>query len=352
MLYYSHINEDNLVEHQCLHEGLYESLFCIAGSAERLIALLDKPTLKNVFVIDLNSDALYLSELKIKALQFFSVEEYLKFGGVQDVPAYERLKMFDRIAPNLSDDCLHFWRENQAAIKAGILHTGHFERFLKKIRPLLMLWLGKSFYRQFKESQPELPRFTALKWQILTYLFSRREAYLLWGLRDPAFTGPGSSLAVIPSAINHTITEKRFHTSFMNHLIFHGDLKSMKKEELPLSISAEFLLKVKENLPRLKLHYIHGNMLDALKSIEKRHFTNAFFSLSDLLSFESYDYVEQILAWINTNCLSSCRIILRAFVRNRLNKEAIKKYLSIYGSVTDLSEFERTRMYQVFKIDC
>lgn len=351
MIYYAHVNEDNFVENLCLHAGSYMNLFSIAGSGERTISLLDDTRLKHVFVVDVNKEALHLTALKIKALQYLSIEEYLFFIGGKEDPQRNRLKTFKNLAPLLSHSCRTYWENNIAEIKRGLLKTGHFETFLDKIRPLLRIWLGSSFYNQFREPEGKLGRITKWRWKFLKYLFSQRWTYVLFGLRDPAFTGPSATLAVIPHAIDRTLAEGRFHQSFMNHLVFLGNLSEMSREDMPLSLNPDFLLKVKKRLNNLEIHFIHDDLLNALKQTDNKFFHNAFFSLSDILSFEAYEYIRQVLQIIQTKSTGFAKALLRTFLRNQLDRNTLDRYLEPYGKITDLSNLERTGMYQVFDIN-
>ena len=111
MIFYSHVNEDNFVERKILNSESYKDLFCIAGSGERLIALLDNPHLKRVHIIDNNKEALHLTELKLAALQTFSVDIYLDFIGVTDGKS-NRIELFKKIKKELRVDCASFWQDN------------------------------------------------------------------------------------------------------------------------------------------------------------------------------------------------------------------------------------------------
>ena len=81
MLYYSHVNEDNNIEREIVFHNKPSTIFCISGSGERLISLLDTPGLKKVVAIDFNPEAQFLLNLKLTAIQNLSVNSYLDFIG-------------------------------------------------------------------------------------------------------------------------------------------------------------------------------------------------------------------------------------------------------------------------------
>lgn len=138
MIYYSHVNEDNCVERNSFLGCSAKSLYAIAGSGERVIALMDCPTLKTVHLIDNNWDALYLCELKIAALGHLSVEDYLSFVGFAPASG-QRWALFEVLKLMLSEGCRHFWATRQKNIEMGVCNCGHFEQFLQRANPIIRL---------------------------------------------------------------------------------------------------------------------------------------------------------------------------------------------------------------------
>ena len=63
-IYYAHVNEDNTIARDLLFLHQPCTLYCITGSGERLISLLDAPGLSKVVAIDSNPEANFLLELK------------------------------------------------------------------------------------------------------------------------------------------------------------------------------------------------------------------------------------------------------------------------------------------------
>ncbi|MBN8679862.1 MAG: DUF3419 family protein [Chitinophagales bacterium] len=175
MLYYTHVNEDNAVERKAMAGMHVTELFVIAGSGERVLALLDHPGLSKVYVVDNNREALYLCALKIAALKSLDVQSYLRFIGVLETSAEERLQCFAQLAPELAEECLEYWVGKRADLTAGVCNAGHFERFLANARPLLRFFLGKDFYQCLEKSRAEWQHFPHMRWAIVRWLFARRD---------------------------------------------------------------------------------------------------------------------------------------------------------------------------------
>ena len=63
MLYYSHVNEDNRVEKELLDSSAYATIVAVAGSGERILALMDNNICKEFHIVDVNDETLFLLQL-------------------------------------------------------------------------------------------------------------------------------------------------------------------------------------------------------------------------------------------------------------------------------------------------
>ena len=346
MIYYSHINEDNRIERFLLNEGKFSTAVAICGSGERVLSLMDCKACKKLVVVDCNEEAIFLLQLKLAALKLFSVDDYLRFIGHHSMPGKERIALFLSLEKQLPARACAFWKDNLLLIKKGILGIGHFERFLERARPLTNLWLGKKFHNIFKtEGQPD--RFTAARWKLLQQVFSYKMVYRLFGNRDIAFTGSSAELERIPAALDKIIQNEKASSSFIAHLVFKGHLSEMTQMELPPSLQEKILIVIKERLMNheIKLEY---HVADLLQFVQDQPETKrpVFYSLSDIVSFASFNYMQEIIqkTSINENC-----IVGRSFLRNRLTTDHLSLF-NDYGNVSIHDEQESTGMYQVFSL--
>jgi S-adenosylmethionine:diacylglycerol 3-amino-3-carboxypropyl transferase len=349
MLFYTHVNEDNAVERLAMADMQAGELFVIAGSGERVLALLDHPGISTVYVVDNNREALYLCALKIAALKALDVQTYLRFVGLLVASAEERLQCFAQLSPELAEACREFWSTKQAEIAAGICTVGHFEQFLAKARPWLRFFLGKGFYQCLEKPRAEWRRFPHLRWAMVRWLFARRFTYRLFGLRDQAFISAGAELSAIPAAMQQSLLEGRVQESCLFHLVMNGHLRAMPPEYQPPSFQPEVLKRIKLALyeRRLQIHYVLSDVSEALRTLPFQQGVNRFFSLSDLLSFMDWADMEKLIGQIASLPQGQNRAVFRAFVRNRPSDAELGEL----GRVEDLSTAERTHFYQVFQID-
>lgn len=350
ILSYSHVNEDSRAERQLLISHPYETIACVAGSGERVLALLDQPALKNVFAIDTNPTALYLLELKIAALTELGVDQYLNFiGSVSDLNT-ERITAFKYFKRKLSPACLEYWERQEETINRGVVNAGHFEKFIHRIRPILRLYFGKSV-NQFVFSQPDNSEFPSLRWIPIKLVFSQRWTYELLGNRDVAFIAGDASRSKIPEVIEQQVLDGVAWRSFMTHLIFRGDFNLMGENEKPLSFQKIFLKSIHEKLhsPGLKIHYCHGDWMKQCHARELFNRPSVFYSMSDLPSFVPLSYLEKFLSELLGKSSQSRAVVMRSFLRNQLSSEFINSVGHRHEvDIQDLSAHESSGMYQVY----
>lgn len=349
MIFYSHINEDPTPEYTSILQSESDTLYCIAGSGERLIALLDCPSLRRVMIVDSNIEALQLTELKLIALKELPVEDYLGFMGHYDIEHETRLEMYHSIRDLLDNTSSQYWDNNLSKVASGAISCGHFEQFLKRLRPLVRFLIGKKFDRLLTKNTPP-PNQSYLIWNMMKFLFRQRIPYLLLGMRDKAFINTDAVIEKIPDAIQRSLDERSLHRSFMAHLIFKGHLRDMNTD-LPRSVEPEVLLRIKDRLQsnELKLSWIHSDVLQTLPNDLTPASDRVFLSLSDILSFIS---VSQLIDWLTklSGPHQTTTVVVRSFLRNSL-RDHMTPIRDHFGNVRDLSALDPTNMYEVFKME-
>lgn len=344
MIYYSHVNEDNRVEEKLLRDSKSSVLVVVAGSGERVVSLLDEASLKDIHVVDNNIEALHLIELKLTALKNLTSKDYLGFCGYNSMLKDRRLELFKALSEDLGREAFQYWKRNKPEIENGIANSGQFERFLNRIRPLILLILGRHFQKILNCKEASLNRFSLIKWRLLQLSFSKKWVYKIWGNSDPAFISKDAQIGLIPNSLDKVIKEKKASESFMMHLIFKGHLNEMDQESLPPSLQIERLESIRKRLKEgsLKVHYHESDILKWIIENKSKVETNTFFSLSDVLSFEKPIYLKEVL----TLCQGKGNTaVWRTFLRNRIQGEN----LDYNGNgIEDFSKNESTQMYQVF----
>ncbi len=350
MIYYSHVNEDNRVERQLLQESMCDTVVGVAGSGERILALMDNIQSTEFHVVDVNEEALFLVELKLTALRYLSVEEYWTFCGHHPATKQQRKELFHLVKGQLSTSCKMYWEQNITLIEKGIVDAGHFERFLKRVRPIVNLMLGKNFLAVLSGASANSKEFPNRRWKLTREMFSQRWIYKAWGNRDIAFVGKQAYIRHIPEALSSIIYKGEAPSSFIAHLIFKGHLRDMKEADMPPSLQKDVLSAIRRRLisDTIDIYYHHTDVLTFARNAQQSLPGPAFYSLSDILSFESVGYLEKLVAEAS---LPGNRIVWRTFLTNRFEAGGEIPMNKNHKELQDHTAGESTRMYQVFAME-
>lgn len=349
MVYYSHVNEDNVPEREAVLQQQPDTLVGITGSGERLLALLDAPSLRRVIAVDTNSEAQHLFAIKLAALKVLSVDDYLGFIGHLALSAAQRREQLAVVWPHLGNETQSYWLGRVSVIERGIDNAGHFERYLARLRPLVNLLLGAQFRRCFTTPVTQIANFPHRRWQGLMALFSQTWVYQLTGNSDLAFTAPDCDSRLIARALQRTLEQDGCADSFMFHLIFTGHLRNMTDAQLPPSLQPAILHRIQQRLRQddLTIQFVNTDVCQYLRQ-SPAPAEAVFLSLSDLLSFVSASDLVQVLAETKEQYHhTDVQGVVRSFLRHDFQPAELDR-LGEFASIQNISEQERTRMYQVY----
>ncbi|MBC7568883.1 MAG: DUF3419 family protein [Spirosoma sp.] len=349
MLFYSHVNEDNTVERNALLRQQPDTLVSITGSGERLLALLDAPSLRQVVAVDTNIEAQHLFALKLGALKTLSIPDYLAFIGHTALRPAHRRDQLPRIEPHLTDETRQYWSERRVLIERGVVNVGHFETYLARLRPLVRFLLGPHFDACFTKPVTEIAHFPHRRWNGLMRLFSQTWVYQLTGNLDKAFTASDCNSPLIAKALRQTLTQNACAESFMFHLIFRGQLQSMLNEQLPPSLQPLILERIQYRLRQNDLTIQFANE-DICQYLQKYPSVaeSVFLSLSDLLSFVPAEQLLNVLRDVKDQYRNAnVQGIVRSFLRHDFTPDETEQFNRL-ATVEDVSNQERTRMYQAY----
>lgn len=166
-------------------------ILSIASAGDNSFSLLTTdPEL--VVAVDVNQTQLYLVALKKAAIRCLEYDEVLVFLGFRE--GLDRLKLFERLKPELTENICQYWAQNMEVLAKGIIHQGKFERyfqaFAKKILPFihskrqveeLLISKGEREQVRFYETQ-----WNTWRWRLFFHIFFSRFVMGRLG-RDPQF---------------------------------------------------------------------------------------------------------------------------------------------------------------------
>ena len=127
-LRYSQVWEDSRTARSglALHSG--DAIISIGSAGCNVLAmLLSQP--RRIVAVDLNPAQVALLELKLAALLTLEHSEFVALLGARDHS--DRLALFDRVRPRLTESARRYWDARVIDIEEGILASGRLERYFR-----------------------------------------------------------------------------------------------------------------------------------------------------------------------------------------------------------------------------
>ena len=270
----------------------------IASAGDNTLSLLISQP-KKVYALDINKTQLYCLELKMACFKALSYEEMLAFLGIGTC---NRVAVFEKLIPYLSEEANNFFRKNLKIIKKGIIHVGKFERFFHLFRNVVIPVVS---------SKKKLARLSELSdYQEQTdyynrYIHTKRFQFLFRIVFGHKFLGTMGRdrdfyQYVEEKEESGNDLKKRFefgisHTkNRTNPYLCYIANQTYRENALPLYLKREHFNTIKKNL--FKIEMIHGD----LSSVNHLHFD--CFNLSDIFEYmseEEFSDCEELLSKIS-----------------------------------------------------
>lgn len=282
---YSNCWEDTNILLSALNIGCGETGLSIVSAGDNTLALLISNP-KRVYAFDINNTQLFCLELKMACFKLLDYEEMLQFLGIGNC---DRIAVFEKLAPALSEEARLYFEKNLKIIKKGIIHTGKFEHFFKLFRQgILPLVCGKKTFSAFSELSDldEQKEFYSRKVNTLRFktLFGIIFGYKFLGNlgRDKDFykyvDEKEQSGSDIKKRFEYGISNSVNNTNPYLCYIANGNYR---KNALPLYLQKQHFDTIRKNIDNITL--IHGD----LNSVSDMKFD--FLNLSDIFEYMSED---------------------------------------------------------------
>jgi len=244
---------DILLEGLQIEEG--DNVLSIGSAGDNSFSLLTRHP-SRVVVVDVNLTQLYLIELKRAGFLCLEYEELLGFLGFK--ASDNRSVVFKKLAKELSQNALNYWRTNIELIENGVIYQGKFENYFRLFRKKVLPFIhtDKRINELISTKSAEDQRlfyhekWNNWRWTGLFKLFFSRNLMGRLG-RDPAFLkeveGSVSSFILKQSA-NHLSSVNCQNNYFLNFI-----LKGAFDKTLPHYIRKENFEDIRANLNKLVL---------------------------------------------------------------------------------------------------
>ncbi|MCL9980380.1 MAG: BtaA family protein [Bacteroidia bacterium] len=272
---YATVWEDPKVLLKALNIQKHDQVLSIASAGDNCFSLLMADP-KRIVAADINPVQLYLTELKIRAIEQLTYSEILAFLGYS--PASNRAELFYKLVPHLSKDAANYFSKTQSKWHStGIIHQGKFEKYFQifsnKVLPLIhgkstveALLAPKSAHEQ---RQFFLNQWNTWRWRGLFKLFFSRTVMGRMG-RDPEFL----KQVEIPVA-DFILKQAESHLSSVNaqqNPFLRYNLTGSFGELLPHYLHPQNYEFIKARIHRISL--FHGFAEDAISQYGHFHAMN------------------------------------------------------------------------------
>jgi len=190
---YAQAWEDPRSDIEGLRIGPGDDVLAVGASGDNALAFVAAGA-RSVVAIDFNPSQNHLLELKVGAIESLEAEDVQAFLGAREAPVERRDFFYRTVRPVLSEPARAFWDAHPGLLRAGVIHTGKFERYLQLFHRWLLprIHSRRTVRRLFELSSPaEQEAFyrevwDTWRWRLLLRIFFGR--FLLGRLgRDPAF---------------------------------------------------------------------------------------------------------------------------------------------------------------------
>ena len=264
----------------------------VASAGDNSLSLLAKNPAK-VIAVDFNRQQIALLELKARAFKFLTYDELLCLVGVR--PG-DRIKLYAKLRPHLSEATTNFFDVQKLDISRGIGHAGKFEKYFEIFRNAALPFVHTTNTCDdllIARSDGERRRFfdeiwNTPKWRTLFRMFFSRKVMGLLG-RDPSFFQyvQADVAEAILTRTEHALTNLDPSANPYLQWILKGNYVSA----LPHYLRPENYEAIKANIDRLEWHV--GSIESVLEDLPPGSIDK--FNLSDIFEYMSMDNYHKLL---------------------------------------------------------
>ncbi len=134
--------EDEKTEAAALQLNEDDHVLSIASAGDMPLSLAAMGA-GQITAVDVSMSQLALTQLKLAAVHQMPREEAIRFLGYLPMKKKNRWDLFQSIETELPEADRSFWRSAPQAIKKGVIWEGRFERYLRYLRPIVVMAMGK-----------------------------------------------------------------------------------------------------------------------------------------------------------------------------------------------------------------
>jgi S-adenosylmethionine:diacylglycerol 3-amino-3-carboxypropyl transferase len=346
--------EDPLSEQRALDIKSYDRLLMIASGGEVPLSLLSLNENIQIKAVDISENQIKLCRLKLHtALQLdFPINGC--FLGYAKLDMVKRKELYrEKIRPVLSKEDIAFWDQNVSFIENGIINAGRFEQYIRKMRFVVNLFIGRKNLLQLIESSSleEQKKIFAEKiasrksLQLLFKIAFHPAIYKKRGLQEQALIHAGKT------------TGEQFYSKFQNFctsglasnnyfLQYFLTENCSKSESFPEYLQPQNKNRLLNNLNNLELKII--SLQDELSVKEKGFFNKVHLSnIGDWLTEEQFFTLLELL---KLKCETGTKLCVRYLQKNHFLNSKTQEFVIDKELSSSIEKSDRFPFYTIFSI--
>jgi len=293
---YAQCWEDPQVLTEALQITAEDDVLSIASGGDNTFALL----LQNpgsITAVDWSDAQINLVELKMRAIQVLSYEDFVAFVGASHSDT--RMELYRQVRGSLSWEARQFWDSRNECLKRGLIHTGKFERYFSKFRkfvlPLIHSARSTDEFLALSSFQDQRKFYVKvwnnLRWKLLFRVFFGKLVLGHLG-RSPGhfkYVAQDDVGAELLARTERGLTEVPVSENFFMEYILKGSYTDLQAAH-PYLAEANFRF-LKDNIVKIKL--VRGSLTQLLKN--KPPSSYSAFNLSNVFEYMSdNEYAETV----------------------------------------------------------
>lgn len=349
-LNYSLANEDTSLERSITQKLKPQRIISVCGSGSRSFPLLH-PEVKELSLVDLSEQQLWLAELRLETIKKLSYQDYLLFWGYSPYKVVEnnerRKEMYHafEISLEAGNYLSSKFEENQWK---SLLYTGKWEKtfilFSKVAKKVLgvktidKLFSFENLDEQIHYIQNEFPK---LKWKFLLAIIGNKPLFNTLLYKGDFITKnvEDSHFQYYSKAYHHLFTHDLTRKSFFLQLCLLGEIQYASGNLIEADKNC--FDEMKESVKNCKINFIKQDIITAVKEAKETDFV----SLSNVPSYFKGDIEKSFLQDIKPGLNSGACVVFRNYLRV---PEAYREgYQSINQQFENEIADEKVQMYRV-----
>lgn len=290
-IHYSQCWEDPRTLTRALPVNPEDAVLSIASGGDNTLALLlGNP--RSITAIDKNPAQIFLTELKMRAIETLEYDDFVDFVGAR--PCKARHRLYASVRPSLTSNARAYWDTQTSAIQKGVIHCGTFERYFHCFRQVVLPLIHRRKTTRQLLVVPSLDRQRAFydevwnnrRWRWLFRVFFSR--FMLGSMgRGPAtfaYVTRGDVGAELLRRAERGLTRVSLHDNFFAEYMLTGAYADWGTAHPYLHASNfQFL---KNHVSRVTL--VVGDVWEYLKNLPAAAVTK--FNLSDIFEYMSEEH--------------------------------------------------------------